>query len=156
MNRVSSTRQAVHQPPPSTGPISLDHGLQVYLQTRSIMASKFTRSWPPKCISKLARLRPPYAYLQTRLITASKCISKLARSRFRSASLSSLDQGLQVYLQIRWITASKCISKLARSQPRRGSLSSLDRDKIKSSLSISPCHDHELTPSTAYSGYSIH
>jgi len=28
--------------------------------------------------------------------------------------------------------------------------------KVKSSLSISPCHDHELTPSTAYTEYSIH
>jgi len=27
---------------------------------------------------------------------------------------------------------------------------------VKSSLSISPCHDHELTPSTAYTKYSIH
>jgi len=27
--------------------------------------------------------------------------------------------------------------------------------KVKSSLSISPCHDHELTPSTAYTEYSI-
>jgi hypothetical protein len=28
--------------------------------------------------------------------------------------------------------------------------------KVKSSLSISPCHDHELTPSTAYIEYNIH
>jgi len=28
--------------------------------------------------------------------------------------------------------------------------------KVKSSLSISLCHDHELTPSTAYAEYSIH
>jgi len=28
--------------------------------------------------------------------------------------------------------------------------------KAKSSLSISPCHDHQLTPSTAYTEYSIH
>jgi len=28
--------------------------------------------------------------------------------------------------------------------------------KVKSFLSISPWHDHELTPSTAYSEYSIH
>jgi len=27
--------------------------------------------------------------------------------------------------------------------------------KVKSSLSISPCHDHELTPSTAYTEYII-
>jgi hypothetical protein len=28
--------------------------------------------------------------------------------------------------------------------------------KVKSSLPISPCHDHELTLSTAYTEYSIH
>ena len=28
--------------------------------------------------------------------------------------------------------------------------------KVKSSVSISPCHNHELTPSTAYTKYSIH
>jgi len=28
--------------------------------------------------------------------------------------------------------------------------------KVKLSLSISACHDHELTPSTAYTEYSIH
>jgi len=28
--------------------------------------------------------------------------------------------------------------------------------KVKLSLSISPCHDYELTPSTAYTEYSIH
>jgi len=27
---------------------------------------------------------------------------------------------------------------------------------VKSSLSISPCHDHELAPSIAYTEYSIH
>jgi hypothetical protein len=29
-------------------------------------------------------------------------------------------------------------------------------NKVKSSLSISPCHDHELSPSIAYTKYSIH
>ena len=28
--------------------------------------------------------------------------------------------------------------------------------RVKSSLSISPCHDHELAPSIAYTEYSIH
>ena len=28
--------------------------------------------------------------------------------------------------------------------------------KVRSSLSISPCHDHELTQSTTYTDYSIH
>jgi len=96
--------------PPSVSPNSLDHGLQVYLQTRSITASK--------CISKLARSRPPSVSpdsldygLQVRTIMASMCISKLARSQPPSASLSSLDLSLKVHLQTRSITASKCISE---------------------------------------------
>jgi len=100
------------------GPLnSLAHGLQVYLPTRMIMASK--------CIPKLARLRPlnrldhrlqlyhqtctipasmftqlwpPCAYLQTRSITASKCISIVARLWPSSASPKSLNYSLQVHL----------------------------------------------------------
>ena len=71
--------------PPSTPPISLDHGLQVYLQTRSITASK--------SVTKLAQLQPP------------------------SASPHSLDYSLQVHLPPRSITASKCISILGRPKP---------------------------------------
>ena len=33
--------------PPSASPNSLDHSLQVYLQTYSITATEFARSWPP-------------------------------------------------------------------------------------------------------------
>jgi len=51
--------------------------------------------------------------LQVSLITASKCISKLARIRPRSVFLSSLDYGLQV----RWITASKRNSSFVRLRP---------------------------------------
>jgi hypothetical protein len=60
------------------------------------------------------------------LILGSKCISKLARLRPPSASLSSLDHGLPVHLQTRQITASKCISELARLQAPSASLSPLD------------------------------
>jgi len=35
-------------------------------------------------------------------------------------------------------------------------LPSLQEHKVKSSLSISPCHQHELTPSAAHSKCSIH
>jgi len=64
-------------------------------------------------------------HVRTRSITASKCISTLAR--LRPASLH--DHGLQVHLQTHLIvashcifefnsvSASKCISKLARSRP---------------------------------------
>jgi len=64
--------------------------------------------------------------LQSRSIIACKCMSKLARSRPPSASLSSLNLGLQLHLQPRSITASKCISNLARSRPQSASPNSLD------------------------------
>ena len=93
-------------PAPSTRPISLDHGRQVYPQPHSITASK--------CISKLARSQPPsvspnslnhglQVHLQTRSITASMCISRLAG--FWPAS--SHGHLLQVHLQTRSITAWK-------------------------------------------------
>jgi len=110
--------------PLSAFPNSVNHSLQVNLQTRSITASK--------CISNLGRLRPPSShhrglqvYLKIRSITSSKCIPKLAPLWLPS----SLDHGLQVslqtrsitastvYLQTRSITASKFISNLARSRP---------------------------------------
>jgi len=58
-----------------------------------------------------------------------KSMSKLAWSRLRSVSLSSLDLGLQLHLWTRSITASKCIFKLAGSRwsrPQRQSPNSLD------------------------------
>jgi len=84
-------------------PNSLDHGLLVYLHTRSITASKFAQSWPPsaspysldhdlrvhlsvhsitasKCISKYTRLPP-----QTRSIMAQECICEFRRSSFSGA-----------------------------------------------------------------------
>jgi len=87
--------------PPSVSPNSLDHGLHVHLQTR--------------------RSRPPSASPNSS-ITASRCISHLARSGLPSVSPVSLDYCLQV----RTIMASNCISKLARSRPPSASLSSLD------------------------------
>ena len=75
--------------PRSASPHSLDHGLPVNLPTQSIKACKFTQWWPPS------------ANLQTRLITASKCISRVAR--LQPGSLD--DHGLQVHLQIGSIMA---------------------------------------------------
>jgi len=85
--------------PLSSSPDSLDYGLQVHLETCSITASKFALSWPPS------------AYLITRSITTSKCISRLARLR----PPSSHEHGLQGHLQTRLITISECISKFTRS-----------------------------------------
>jgi len=109
----------VRSRPPGESPKSLDHDLQLDVQTRSIAASK--------CISKLAQSRPPVAspntfnrglhvHLQTRSITALNCISKLARSWPPSAAPKSLNYSLPVYLQTRLITASECISKFSRSR----------------------------------------
>jgi len=108
--------------PPSVSLNSLNYGLPVHLQTRSITASK--------CISKLARSRPPSVSpnslqycLQVHTIMASTCSSKLARPQHPCLCLNLHDYNLQV----RTITASKFISKLVRSWPRSASLSWLDR-----------------------------
>jgi len=105
------------QPPPSTPPILINHGLQVYLPNthnygfqvnlwvHSISASLF--------ISTLAQSRLPSASLSSLDLSVSKCISKLARSRPPSISLSTLDFDLHVQVQTRLIPASECISKLA-------------------------------------------
>jgi len=61
-------------------------------------------------------------HLQTRSITASKCISRLARLWPASVSPNLLNYTLQVRMSM----ASKCISKLARSWPPSASLSSLN------------------------------
>jgi len=104
-------------PPPDCSPlrappISLNHGLQVHLQSRSITANKriseVNRSSVSKCISKVARARPPcappssldlgrQAPRQTRPITPAKCISEFTRSRSPSASPRSFDPGLHVH-----------------------------------------------------------
>ena len=77
-------------------------------------------------ISELAPSRPPSVSPNSVDYSLHKCIFKLAQSRSRSASLRSLNQGLQVSLQICSITASKCICKVARSRPPCASLSSLN------------------------------
>ena len=131
---------------------------KVYHQTHTITASKFIRWWPPaspntlnrglevhlwvhsisasKCISKLARSRPPsvspnslnYA-IHVRMIMASKFIAKLARSRPPeciskyawllppSAYSISLDHGLAVYLWVHWIVIFRCTSNCSQSPP---------------------------------------
>jgi len=102
--------------PPSVSPNSLNQGLQVHLQTRSITASR--------CISSLAPLRSASSHghgLQVHIF-------KLARLRPPSVSPNSLDHCLQVHLQTHSITASKCISNVARLRPRSLSLSALDGD----------------------------
>jgi len=91
------------RPPPCTASISIDQGLQVHLQSRSITTSKF--------ISKLAQSRPPsaspnwlYHQLQVDL-----CVTQ---SRCPSASPMSLEHGLQCISEFNLISACKCISEL--------------------------------------------
>jgi len=73
-------RRAVHRPPPSTRPISLDHGLQVHLQTRSTTASK--------CISEFTRSPSPSA-TQTRSI---KYIFKERRRLYGDTGVTEVDR----------------------------------------------------------------
>jgi len=120
------------------------------LPTRSITASKFAPSWPPKSISKFGELRPPSSHdhglqsaspntlfhdLQVRTIVATKCIFILAQSPPRSASLSSLDHVIQTHsitasqsctimaTEVHLQTCSITASKFAQSRPPSASLS---------------------------------
>ena len=97
-------------------PRSLDHVLQLLLQTRSITASK--------CISILDWSLPPSASLHTLnhglqvgTIMASKCISTLARSWPPSASHCSYDNGLEVYLWVHLIVIFRCTSNCSEAPP---------------------------------------
>ena len=113
-------------------PHSLDHSLDVHLQTRSIAASMG--------IYQPVRLRPPSLYnrglhvhLQTGSITASKCISKLAQSHLPSASQTSDYSSRQVCT----FMSFKCISNLPRSRPQSVHNHSLETHSILSSEHIS-------------------
>jgi len=77
--------------------------------------------------------------IQSRLIMASKCISKLARSR----PPSSHDLGLQVHLQTRSITACK----FTRSWPPSASPNSLDYSLQVSTIMVSKWHNSKLAHS---------
>jgi len=112
--------------PTSASPNSLNHSLQVYLQTGIITGSKFAR-WRPPSASLISLQHGPRVHLQTRSITAFKCISKLARLRPPSMH----NHGRQVHLQPRSIIASKCISQLPQLRPWSASLNSLDHGVVK-------------------------
>ena len=89
--------------------------MQLYLQSRSITASKFARSWPPQGISPNSLDHGLQVHLQTHSITASQCISKLSRSRPPTIFPNTLDCGLPVHLQACSIIASECVSQFTRS-----------------------------------------
>jgi hypothetical protein len=102
-------------------------GNPVIIQTRSIMDCKLARSWPPTVFPNLLD-RFLQVYNQTRLNTASKCISRLAQSCPPRASQNSLDSGLHVYLQTGLITEWKGTYTFARSRPPSASPYSLGHD----------------------------
>jgi hypothetical protein len=126
--------------PSSASPNSLDYGILVHFQTGKITASNLSQ-WrrtsshdhnPQVHISTLDPSQAPSASTMyhdhrfpVRTFRISKCIHTLAHGRSCSASLCSLDHGLQEYLQIPSITASKCNSTLGWVQPNGVCLSSL-------------------------------
>ena len=89
-----------------------------------------------------------HVLLQSRSITDSKCISKLARLQPPSVSPTSHDSGLHV----RMITASKCISNLTPSQPPRVSLNSHDYGLQVRTITAYKCISKlaRLRPPSAY------
>jgi len=113
---------------------------QVVFLSCSIMASM--------CISKLARAQPPS--LSPHLLDHSLevCTLMACKRISPSASLSSLDLGLQVHLQTHSIMASKFISKLPLLWPPNVSRCSL-QSNLQTNL--------DLLPSTAcsQSRYSV-
>ena len=108
----------------SPGMPSIDR-LQALIQSHSITDSK--------CISKVARSRPPNASpnsldhgLQVNFQTDSITACKFAWSWPPTASPITLDHRLQVHLQTCSITISECISKFTRTRPPSVSPNTLD------------------------------
>jgi len=141
----STTAKCISKPvwwwPPSVSPNSLNHSFQVRtingLQTRSITAYKcilkFTQSQAVSA-SPNSLYHGLQVHLSVHAISASKCISKLPRSRLPSTHdewpPNSFDYRLQVHLSVHSITASKftwwLASKLVRSSLPSASVSSLN------------------------------
>jgi len=100
------------------------------------------QSTASKSSSNLPWSRPP-SFVQTCLITVSKCISKLAQSRTPSVSADLLNY----CLQDRTIMASNCISKLAWLQPASANLQTGSNTASKLAQKWPPSslhHDHEV------------
>ena len=80
--------------------------------------------------------------IQSRSITATKCITKVARSQPLSVSPNPLNHSLQVHLQTHSITASKCMFRLPRLRPSslhdNGLKVHLQTRSIMASMCISP------------------
>jgi len=98
------------QPPPCTPPIVIDHGLKIWLLTRSITASN--------CISEFTRSQPPRASPNSVKHDLPVHLWVQSISQSLSASPNSLDPGLQALLSVQSISVSQSISKHAQSRPQ--------------------------------------
>jgi len=108
-------------------------------------SSNLARSWPlsalqthsitaSMCISNLARLQPPWSHdhgHQGHLQTRSETTSKCISKLARLRLPSLHDHGLQVHLQTRSITSSKRMFEPAQTWPCSASLSSFDHGVVK-------------------------
>jgi len=102
--------------PASAPQCSLDHGLQVHLQTRPITASWFARSSPPDASPNLLDYGLQVD-LWVHSITASQCISKLTPSRPPCAYPSSPNNCHQVYLWVHSIIIFRRTSICCQAPP---------------------------------------
>jgi hypothetical protein len=130
MNRVSaafappSESNVPDWPPPTTPPISIDHDIQVHMQTCPITVSMIVRTYPPSTYPHSYDYGLP-VHLKRYLILASQGVDEFAQSRPPSVSLSSsqfwppssspnsLDHGLQVHLYIHSIAVRRCSADYA-------------------------------------------
>ena len=127
----------------STGPNSLDYGLQVRSITASMCNSTVAHLWPPSAspnwldyglqvylqgcsitACKFARSRPPSASLnlhnhslQVNLENSMIMATKFARSQPPSAFPHSLGHGLGVYLRVHSIAIFRCTSNCSHAPP---------------------------------------
>ena len=112
------------RPPPASSPWELKGKVTSSHSSGCKLTNWWTEFKHPACIQVLLEscLIGLPVHLQTRSITASKCISEFSWSRPPSASPNSLNYGLWVHT----IRASKCISKLAQSSLSSAPPNSLD------------------------------
>ena len=97
-------------------PNSLDQGIQVYLQPRSIADSKFARSRSPSASPNLLA-HDLGVHLKVHLITTPKCSSNDALLPLPSSSANSLDHSLGVYLGVHSIVIFSCTPNCSQALP---------------------------------------
>lgn len=111
-SHVHPKQSAQNWPPPSTSPISVCNSLQVDLQTRLIISSKYVFILPqsqPPSVSPHLHIDGIHVYT----ITPSKCKTKLARLRLQSVSPRILVHDLHRSLQFLMIVSSKLADSLS-------------------------------------------